>query len=203
MKKVAFILILFIQCLNIFPDNIVNIWANNNSQYMGVSQERLWLKSYFLSNFEYYSTLDTETKNGVLTAITASRDLYFLLDELLMFEKQFVKESITITKEGGIYHFFDNKIFLEFSFSLEKPGEKIFNIINEVYKDNEKTKTIVTNHYLESWVIRIYSAENVISPDINTLDFDDIIITATLIGESSQWLWGIHDGVDLIYKSLK
>ncbi len=202
MKKI-FIVIFLVVSKFIFSNEIVNIWADNNKDYLGVSFERVWLKSYFLSNFEFYSTLNTDTKDGVLTAVTASRDLYFLLEDIFKFENRYEKDSIIITKESNIYTFIDNSKHLNFSFSLEKPNDFVLGIINMVYENDQKTGKIVRDHYLESWVIRIYSAANVINPDFNTLDFDDILITATIIGEKSQWLWGIHDGVDYIYSRIK
>lgn len=203
MKKIAIIILIQLFSINIYCDDIVNIWADNLSSNMGVSKDRVWLKSYFLSNFEYYSTIKTETKEGVLTVVTASRELYFLLDELFRFEKEISGGGITITLDNGIYHFVDDTHQLDFSFSLEKPGHEIFTIIDDVYECDEVNRNAVRDHYLESWVIRIYSGENVIEPDVNTLDFDDVLITATIIGEKFQWLWGVHDGVDYITKSIK
>ncbi|QEN05740.1 hypothetical protein EW093_13845 [Thiospirochaeta perfilievii] len=203
MKKVVIIVVFLFIGLNIQGENIVNIWADNSSLYLGLSKDRVWLKSYFLSNFQYYSTLKTETKKGIPTIVTASRDLYFLLDSLLKNDNYYKKDSFSISREDKIYTFIDDSNQLEISFGLEKPTKEIFNIINMVYENDPKTRKIVTDHYLESWVIRIFSAENVISPDINSLDFDDILISATIIGEKSQWLWGVHDGVDYIYSSLK
>lgn len=202
MKKLTIILFLFILGNNIYSDDIVNIWADNSSLDLGVSRDRIWLKSYFISNFEYYNTLETETSNGVLTLVTASRDLYFLLEELLKYNDYFTKGDVIIQRKENIYIFENKLISLKFSFSLEKPGLEVFDIIDTIYEKDLKTKKEVTDHYLESWVIRIYSAENVVSPDINTLDFDDILITATIIGEGFQWLWGVHDGVDFVSKSL-
>lgn len=201
MKK-FYIILMLVSSVVLSADSIVNIWADNSALNLGVSKERVWLKSYFLSNFEYYTTLGTETTKGVPTAVTASRKLFFLLDDLLQYSDSYTKDSVVISKKNGIFTFLDSSIDLEISFSLEKPDKEILNIISDVYKDDKKTEKIVTDHYLESWVIRIYSAENVISPDIDTLDYNDILISATIIGEKSQWLWGIHDGVDYLYDKL-
>lgn len=203
MKRICLILTMLIITTNIFSDDIVNIWADNSAIDLGASRDRVWLKSYFLSNFEYYNTINTETNSGVLTIVTASRDLYFLLDDLLKFEESYTSGDITISRSENIYTFINESISLQFSFSLEKPGLEVFNIISSIYEKDKKTMQEVTDHYLESWVIRIYSAENVISPDINSLEFDDILITASIIGEEFQWLWGVHDGVNYIYKNLK
>ncbi len=201
MKKLL-LLLLLVTSLYGFSDGIVNIWADNDSDNMGVSKDRVWLKSYMLSNFEYYSTLKTESTDGVLTPITVSRELYFLLDELLQFQNIFIKDSVTIEKIDNVYNFTDTSLGMEISFSLEKPTKVVFDVIKSVYENDAKTEKIVIDHYLDSWIIRIHSAENVVSPDINTLDFDDILITATIIGEKSQWLWGLHDGVDYIYSMI-
>ncbi len=202
MKKLL-ILIFTICCFNVFSNDIVNIYADNDPNLMGVSKEKVWLKSYMLSNFEYYQTLSTETNKGYLTPVTVSRDLFYLLDEFLEFQDIYRKGNVIVTKEDGIYHFHDEDISLQFSFGLEKASDPIFNIIENIYKNDPKNATAVLNHYLDSWVIRIYSAENVVNPDIETLDFDDILITATIIGEKFQWLWGIHDGVDYVYQKIK
>lgn len=203
MIKSFMLLLCFLINIVIYSDQIVNIWADNSPLNLGVSKERVWLKSYFLDNFEYYSTLSTETKVGVPTVVTVSRDLFFLLEDLLKHENTYSKDFITIKKKDKIYTFTDSSIGLDFSFGLEKPSKEVLNMIKSIYKDDLKTQNEVIDHYLESWVIRIYSAENVISPDLNTLDFDDILITATIIGEKFQWLWGVHDGVDYIFDKLR
>ena len=203
MRKIATIIFIYLAVIsNIYSDDIVNIWADNSAEDLGASRDRVWLKSYFLSNFEYYSTLQSESPNGELTVVTASRELYFLLDDLLKFDESYTHGDVTISKNDGIYTFIKKSISLDISFSLEKPGVEVFDIINSIYEKDPKTRKEVIDHYLESWVIRIYRAENVISPDINTIYYDDILITASIIGENFQWLWGVHDGVDYVYKSL-
>lgn len=203
MKKVCLVLTVIFNLCTLFSNDIVNIWADHSVDMYGVSKERVWLKSYFLSSFDDYTTLNTESNKGVLTAVTASRELYFLLNDLLKFENSYEKEGFKITKDGDIYNFEDDIYQLDISFSLEKVSEEILDTINEVYKNDRKTRDEVTAHYLESWVIRIYRAENVSSPDFNSLEYDDILVSATIIGESFQWLWGLHDGVDYLYKVLR
>lgn len=203
MKKICLVLAVLLNLNTLFSDDIVNIWADHSSELYGVSKERVWLKSYFLSNFEYYTTLNTESNRGVLTAVTASRELYFLLDNLLKYENMYTQGSITLSKKENIYNFKDDTYKLDISFSLEKAGDEIFDTISKVYDTDKKTRDVVTAHYMESWVIRIHRAENVSSPDLNSLEFDDVLISATIIGESFQWLWGLHDGVDYLYKVLQ
>lgn len=203
MNRLMILLLLITISFTGFSRDIVNIWSDHIPENMGVSKDRVWLKSYFLENFEDYSTINTETKSGVLTVVTVSREIYFLLHETFKFKNEYKKDGVIITKEGGIFHFVDTTIQLKFSFSLEKPSTPIFSIINEVYKDDEHNRKLVTDHYLESWVVRIHAAENVMDPDINTLDYYDILITATVIGEKFQWLWGVHDGADYLSKVLK
>lgn len=203
MKKHLLLIFLVIFNLNLFSDPIVNIWADNSPLNLGVSKERVWLKSYFLSKFSHYSTLNTETNIGVPTVVTVSRDLYFLLDDILKHKNSYTKDSISISKSNNVFTFIDNSIQLKISFSLEKPGQEVLNIISNIYKDDEPTRKSVTDHYLQSWIVRIHAAENIVEPDFDTLDFNDILISATIIGEKFQWLWGVHDGVDYIYNKLK
>lgn len=203
MKKICLVLFVVFNMNLVVSDEIVNIWADHSMDLYGVSQDRVWLKSYFLSNFEYYTTLNTESNRGVLTAVTVSRELFFLLNDLLKFEDSYQVGDKIITKNGDIYRFKDDSYQLDISFSLEKPGTQIFDTINKVYENDRKTRDEVTAHYQETWVVRIHRAENVSSPDLNSLEFDDVLISATIVGESFQWLWGIHDGVDYIYKVLK
>ena len=201
MKRLC-LLIFILVSFNIYSDDIVNIWADNSVENMGVSKDRIWLKSYFLSTFEDFSTIKTESNAGVLTPITVSRSLYFKLEKLLKFNPEYNRDTISISKKGRVYHFIDRSIQLEFSFGLEKPGDNIIRLIDRVYGADKEDKKAVLDHYLESWVVRIYSGENVTSPDVNILDFSDILITATIIGEKFQWLWGIHDGTDYLTKVL-
>lgn len=197
MKKIYLILIILIST-KLFSVDIVNIWEDNSSQDLGVSYERTWIKSYFLSNFQYYETLPTEDNRGQLTVVTISRDLYFKLENLLKFEDYYIQGDVTISKKDNIYRLEDKNNLIDISFSLEKPSNQILFIINKVYKDDEKTRKLVTDHYLNTWVIRIHSGENIVSPDIKTLDFNDVLISATIIGEKFQWLWGVHDGADYL-----
>ncbi|OQY41015.1 MAG: hypothetical protein B6229_00195 [Spirochaetaceae bacterium 4572_7] len=201
MKRLSLLIFIFVS-FNLYSDDIVNIWADNSIENMGVSKNRVWLKSYFLSTFENFITINTESTEGVLTPITVSRTLYFKLEKLLKFDPEYHLDTISISKKGHVYHFIDRSIQLEFSFGLEKPGDDIIRLIDIIYGNDEENKKAVLDHYLESWVVRIYSGENVFSPDINTLDFSDVLITATIIGEKFQWLWGIHDGTDYLTKVL-
>jgi hypothetical protein len=45
-------------------------------------------------------------------------------------------------------------------------------------------------------VIRIHEAENVYRPETARIDYEDVLISASLLGDEFQPLWGIHDGND-------
>jgi hypothetical protein len=197
-KKLLLTIIFIILSVGVYSINIVNIWADHDSSLLGVSRDRVWIKSYFLSNFEFYQTLDTEDSQGELTIVTINRKLYFRLVDLLKFTDQFETETFIISKKEDVYRLQDKVKNLDISFALEKPNDRILGIIDLVYLNDKKNRDIVKDHYLSTWVIRIHRAENITSPDDKSLDYSDVLISATIIGERFQQLWGVHDGVDYI-----
>lgn len=196
MKRV--ILLLLIVSGSLWSVDIVNIWSDNLRESYGLSVDRMWIKSYFLSNFQYYSTIDSEDNRGLLTAVTIDRDLFFKLNKILKFEKRVDYKNFSIIRDGDIFNLVDYTNGIDISFSMEKPGQDILHVIDRVYKNDPKNCKAVRDHYLNTWVIRIYRGENVIEPDLNIFDYTDALINATILGESFQWLWGIHDGADYL-----
>lgn len=202
MKRVGIILVLMMTGFSLGAVDIINIYGDNNSSLYGVSRERVWLKSIDIESLEYCRTYDTNEEEGVLTAVTASRELFFFLDSALKYEESVRVGTVVLSRElkGNrvVYTYWDNTRGIDFAFSLEKPGEEIFKVIDSVYPLPNKWNKEVKDHYRDTWVIRIFAAENCVNPDVSELDFEDILFTATLIGEKFQWLLGVHDGADFL-----
>jgi hypothetical protein len=105
--------------------------------------------------------------------------------------------SHVIDLEDGIYYYSKNG--LVFSFSLEKAGEEIRAVLEAYYQGrNAAWLEPVWDHYQDNYIIRIHSAENIFEPWRELIQYREAILMATLLGDRDQWLWGIHDGIDIL-----
>lgn len=105
--------------------------------------------------------------------------------------------SPVIDLVDGIYYYSKNG--LAFSFSLEKAGEEIRAVLESYYQGmNAAWLEPVWDHYQDNYIIRIHSAENIFEPWRELIQYREAILMATLLGDRDQWLWGIHDGIDIL-----
>lgn len=102
-----------------------------------------------------------------------------------------------VTFKDGIYHF--SRDGLEFSFSLEKAGSEVLQLIYDYYQgEHAHWLESVLEHYKENFIIRIHSAENIFEPWREVIQYNEALLMATLLGDEDQWLWGIHNGRDIL-----
>jgi hypothetical protein len=128
----------------------------------------------------------------VVDALTA-----FLTD---YHERRLGSAWMWLEKASGrkIFHYYDDSRGLAFSFSAEKPSAAMLSFIENFYRRDPRNKQEVAEHYRKNYVIRVHSAENIIDPWLNSIDFEEALGIATLVGDASQELWGIRDGKGLL-----
>lgn len=171
-----------------FSEKSVTIYDDYDDGRFGRSEFRSVMRTVKLDAFSRSETLPVYSpaleEDSVLTAVVLSSERYDLLIPLMD------DEGLICFEREGIL----------FSFSLEKPGDELLTVLEEYYRGPwEKWMDSVRDHYLENYVIRIHSAENVFEPWNDTVSYPEAMLMATLIGDRDQWLWGIHDGLDLLF----
>jgi len=171
----------------------VSVYDDFDDGAFGQSVYRSVFRCVDLSAFSRSSTLPVRTpaweQGGLLTAVVLSVEREDALrtgvygDSVLFYD--------------GVYHY--NRDGIEFSFSLEKPTREIMLLIDDYYTGKYASwRDPLEKHYKENFVIRIHSAENIFDPWKNEISYDEVLLMATLLGDRDQWLWGIHNGADLL-----
>lgn len=203
MKRKALV---FIQCFflaaAVFPVEDVEIYTDFRSGKFGQARERAGVKKFPLGGFSASRTLATPEPGGILTAVVLDATV---VDALSVFLRDYYERRIgpawmwqEKAAGGEIFHYYDDSLGLSFSFSVEKPGPQIISLIENFYRRDPVNRRAVAEHYRKNYVIRIHSAENIIDPWINTIDFQEALVIATLIGDTAQELWGIRDGAGFL-----
>ena len=167
-------------------DDTAAIYDDFDDGRFGRSEYRSVLRCVKLSAFRRSETLPVYSpdgdENSYLTAVVLSSRRYEELSSLMD------SSGLILYRRDG----------LEFLFSLEKPGESLLSIIDDYYRGSRASwRDPVRTRYLENYVIRIHSAENIFEPWIDSISYSEALLMATLIGDEDQWLWGIHDGLAL------
>ncbi len=89
---------------------------------------------------------------------------------------------------------------IEIEFSLEAAPKELFAEIQRTYPQDSATAAAVSESYRNGSVIRVWLAENVYRPEFSFISYEDVLLSAALIADSFQPLWGIHDGNNLIQR---
>ena len=79
-------------------------------------------------------------------------------------------------------------------FVLERAPDDLYDEITRTYPAGASVAAIVSESYRAGYVVRILTAENVYRPQFARIDYEDILVSAALVGDDFQPLWGIHDG---------
>ena len=108
---------------------------------------------------------------------------------------QIVQPTEKGSPEDYLYRY--DKGGIQLMFSLERASEALRDEIKRTYPENNDVAGQVLQSYEIGYVVRIHEAENVYRPEFLELDYEDILISASLIGDRFQPLWGIHDGNDI------
>lgn len=175
------------------PEKTVSIYDDFDDGSYGRSEYRSVFRTVKLKAFSRTKTYPVASpaweKTSHLTAVVLSAER----------EKE-IREgyySGSVSLRDGIYYY--SREGLEFSFTLEKGGDEIRAVLEEYYQGkNAHWMKPVWDHYKENFIIRIHSAENIFEPWREFIQYREAILMATLLGDREQWLWGIHDGVDIL-----
>ncbi len=170
-------------------DPTVSIYRDFDDGLFGRSLYRGVVFSVKLESFNRYVSLPVKDVDG-LTAYLVSMDRAEYLAAGL-------GDGITVQdKKNRLFSYEKNGISI--SFSLEKAPEDLYEEIERTYSKNAADVIReVTESYRNGYVVRILKAENVYRPQFSSIDYEDILISAALIGNYFQPLWGIHDGNDI------
>ncbi len=202
------ITVLFIIPLSLlFPETepaeaLLTVYKENMPAHYGRAEVRAEKISYKLNEFSLSETFMTESPGGMLTAVALSSTIVEKLESLFIDYDEIYIDPYWLEKdvfEGRTtYLYYDGDSGIKFLFSPEKAGKEILNEVDIVYGDDPYWREEVGRHYRENYVIRIFSAENIIDYRSVEITFTEALLMATLIGDSDQWLWGIHDGLGML-----
>jgi hypothetical protein len=193
-KSVLLYLLFFVAFFLLAEDPVVSIYDEFDDGLFGKSIHRGVIVSVKKTAFTRSETfkIENEGESGYLTAVIISsenadklEDGYFELEKRLEMGRTIYKYN----RDG-----------LSFEFSIEKAGDRMIDIVREYYKNDEMWRDPLVEYYTSNYVIRIHSTENVFDSWSDEITYNEALVTATLIGDSSQWLWGIHDGSDILNK---
>lgn len=199
--KNLIILLLILVTFSSFSEEkppFVEIYQTHDNGLYGRSEDRDMLLSIKESAFKRYKTLPAEKEYNFLTGVVLDTTTVNNLDSMMEGRETLQVGFIKISREDKVYTVEDDNLFLSFSFSVEKPSEEIIKVIEEHYRTLPQVMNDVKKHYMDNYVIRIHSAENILRPEANEITYDEALIMATIIGDKDQWLWGIHDGRDYL-----
>jgi hypothetical protein len=203
MKRKGFVCMLCLLCAAaVFSAETVEIYTDFKAGKFGQSEERAGVRRFALADFSASKTLATPDPDGILTAVVLDAKVVDALTAFLtdFHERRIGSAWMWLEKTGGrnVFHYYDDSRGLAFSFSAERPGQAMISFIENFYRRDSANKRDVAGHYRKNYVIRIHAAENVIDPWINSIDFQEALLMATLVGDTWQELWGIHDGAGLL-----
>lgn len=202
MKTIAIALLIFVITTISAEEPFVEIYKTHDNGLYGRSINRDIVLSLKKSVFKRHKTIDVDKEYNFLTAVVLDKATVNKLEEMFLNSSTVQLGFVKISKLNNVYTIEDDNLFLSLSFSVEEPGEEILYVINKYYPESSIYREIVTNHYKDNYVIRIHSAENLINPEAEEITYDEALIMATIIGDESQWLWGIHDGNNYLCKLL-
>lgn len=193
--KQLFLPFLILLAINIYSDEpFVKIYQTHDNGIYGRSEDRDIVLTVKESVFKRFNSLDINPEIDSLTAVVIRSSVVKMLEE--RFEKMDSLQIgyVHLSKKGNIYRIQDDNIFLDLSFSFEKPNDLIIKAIEDHYPETSKYRKIVSDHYKDNYVIKIHRAENILKPEAQEITYDEALVMATIIGDKDQWLWGIHDG---------
>ncbi|MDC7220922.1 MAG: hypothetical protein PQJ59_13385 [Spirochaetales bacterium] len=178
----------------------VSIYDDTSDSNFGRSVSRGVIRAVRLDRFSHYRSLPVEREllegkgfEGYLTPLVLDDQKKGRLEAGLY-------KGILSDGEG---RFSLNRNGVDIVFSLEKPNEALYREIDAYYEEWPEWHEPVRNHYRDNWVIRIHRAENVFEPWIDRITYNEALLSAALIADEDQWLWGVHDGADILEKPLE
>ncbi len=191
-------------CISMSPGFLhadIEIYAGFKPELYGAALDRTEVRHYPLELFCRSGTADAPPE-GILTVVTFNGSVRADLLELLSLEEKIIDTRFSLSKTNisghDVFYLTYTPSGLDIAFSLEKPTSRIYDVIDRIYVDRPDAAREVKKHYSDNYLVRIHRAENIIRPDRDILEFEEALVSATVIGESFQHLWGVHDGNDLL-----
>lgn len=194
-------LLLFILLLPTFifsTEPFVEIYKTHDNGLYGRSEDRDIILSIKDSVFKRHNTIIADSEYNLLTAVVLDSEVVNRLEERFTGRESIQIGYVKISKSENIYTIEDDNLFLSFSFSIEKPNKEILDVIANHYEKMPEIRENVLEHYKNNYVIRIFSAENLLQSEAKEITYDEALVMATIIGDKDQWLWGIHNGTDYL-----
>lgn len=198
MKKTGVVYLLFffflIRLAALEPEPVVSVYDEFDDGLYGKSVHRGVIVSVKKEAFARAETLDVKNvlEDSYLTAVVMDAGTG---GKLLSGDF-----GLSSSMKDGARVFDYRKDGLDISFSIEKPKEKLIQMVSDFYSGDETWHDPLVEHYRENYVIRIFRAENVFDSWSDEISYNEAMVAATLLGDSDQWLWGIHDGADILNK---
>lgn len=181
--------------------DFVTVYSDFDQELLGRSVQRSSRESVHMEMFKLAETLEvpkSDNRQSGKTLLVLSSDIKQELDHLLTDEGFVIKNGIelswTLFHGIPVYRYFDDRAGLDIQFSLQKPDDYVLEQVHQVYRD-PYWRDVVLGEYNSSFVITIHMAEDL---GRTGLDYQDILYSATLLGDYHQPLWGIHDGNGLL-----
>lgn len=172
--------------------DMVTIYTDFIEQSFGRSPYRQALLSVDLRAFERYRSYPVAEPGGWLTAVVMRKET---VDKLRAGTLP-ISSSIHINR--GKYYL--NYKGISLVFSVEGVTTRQIEMIERVYANLPTARSQVLDYYRQNFVIRIYEAEDLFHPQVQEISFFEAMLSATIIGDSQQWLWGVHDARDILNK---
>ena len=202
-KKALFAaLLLAVLCFPVFSDDaLVSIYRDYDDGLFGRSLYRGVIFSVKLESFIRYNSFPVKDVDG--TGNNDGLTGYLLSESRADDLKEGRGNGVTILdSEKKLYSFNRDGISIEFGLEKAPPDfyEEISRTYNNLLSDSERAQQVireVKKSYESGYLIRVYRAENVYRPQYTGIEYEDVLISAALIADSFQPLWGIHDGNDL------
>lgn len=185
----------------VWTDEFIEVYNHSDYNNFGHSYIRSNVLKYDIYNFINGSTVDVKDGEGYLTSLTLNKTLKDELDYLLE-----TNISINIkgrnlykneTETGRVYTYQENERGIYISFMLEKVNESILNSIAKFYKEEPTILELVTAYYKNNYVIKILKLNNAYS-NSDEPTIMDIMLNATMIADTDQLFWGVHDGLNFL-----
>lgn len=182
-------------------DEAVSVYRDFDDGLFGRSLYRGVVFSVKLESFGRYRSLPVRDMDG-LTAYLLSGETAERIARGAVADVELPDSTAGDTDDGysepdqGMYRF--SRDGMEIEFSLERASEDLLEEVDRTYPGNPGVAATVKESYRRSWIIRIHLAENVYRPGVARIDYEDILLSASLLGDEFQPLWGIHDGNALL-----
>jgi hypothetical protein len=173
-------------------ETVVSIYDEFDDGLFGKSRHRGVIVSVKKGAFARAESFDVKEdgEQGYLTAVVMDKETVEKL------ESGYYGLPFSDSMGYKIYHY--DYEGLDFSFSVEPANKSILQMVSDFYSNDPVWHDPLVKHYEENYVIRVHRTENVFDSWSEDITYNEAMIAATLVGDKDQWLWGIHNGADIL-----